>query len=542
MKRRQHQPAAGEVLAALEQQQRARPHDRLQRDRPPGRQRVAGHAVERPDRVWIRQHHHRRPEPEEADAERVAVAPPARLEERDRPQQPAQRLHERRLGRPWRQRAHRRTVAPDRTCSRVRSDAPPHTGARRRNGAARHPPGAAHVLRLQRTIGNRATTRLLQRGRRLPEDAGIATTSRIDGKTRGLIQQAIEQSELLRPYLKGKFPRTPRRPRALFQDPPPTRRTSTTRPTSAIASISATRPKTKTERAKAFGGIGGFFDRKNNAIHVRSRSPFGHALHEEMHKLAQLRPSAASGATFINEGVTQYFADCCCAEHGLDEVKRPRVQGPARLRGEARRRRPSRHTVAAAYFLSDGALREALMQKLRLDDGASHPVAGRRVQARGCRAHAGSAARRPVAASEPVGATSARGGKIARSPRRCARPRRTRPRSPSRTCRASCASARSASAGRRCATLPPPAADAVAHRRRGRRRVRAHRRAAGPGLAGRAARGALAALFGRATERRAALPARAAVGRAAPGRAGGRDGRRGREGGRRARRRSCGAR
>ena len=47
--------------------------------------------------------------------------------------------------------------------ARVRSDAPHHTGARRRRGDAFHPPDVAQVLRLQRTIGNRATTRLLQR-------------------------------------------------------------------------------------------------------------------------------------------------------------------------------------------------------------------------------------------------------------------------------------------------------------------------------------------------------------------------------------------
>ena len=96
----------GEVLAALEQQQRARAHDRLQRERPAGRERVAGHGVERADRLRVGEHHHRRLEAEERDAERVAEAPPAGLQERDRPQQPAQGLHDGRLGRPWRQRAH----------------------------------------------------------------------------------------------------------------------------------------------------------------------------------------------------------------------------------------------------------------------------------------------------------------------------------------------------------------------------------------------------------------------------------------------------
>ena len=127
-----------------------------------------GNGVERADRLGVREHHHRRLEAEEADAERVAEAPPAGLEERDRPQQPAQGLHDRRLGWPWRERAHRRTVAPT---SRARPAPIRRAAPHRRpppSGARLPPPDVAHVLRLQRTIGNRATTRLL----RQPSRAG----------------------------------------------------------------------------------------------------------------------------------------------------------------------------------------------------------------------------------------------------------------------------------------------------------------------------------------------------------------------------------
>ena len=82
------------------------PDDRPQRDRAPGRQPVLRDGVERPDRVRLREHHHRRLEAEEAHAERVAEAAPAGLEERDRPQQPAGRLDDGRCGRAGRQRAH----------------------------------------------------------------------------------------------------------------------------------------------------------------------------------------------------------------------------------------------------------------------------------------------------------------------------------------------------------------------------------------------------------------------------------------------------
>jgi hypothetical protein len=99
MERRQHQPPAGQVIASLEQQQRARAEDRQQRERAAGRQAVLGVAVERPDRPGVREHHQRRLEPQEPHAERVAEPAAAGLQEGDRSQQPAQRLGDRRLAR-----------------------------------------------------------------------------------------------------------------------------------------------------------------------------------------------------------------------------------------------------------------------------------------------------------------------------------------------------------------------------------------------------------------------------------------------------------
>jgi hypothetical protein len=248
--------------------------------------------------------------------------------------------------------------------ARLRSDAAHHAGARRRSGAACPSPAVAHVLRLQRTIGNRATTRLLQRDPRphALQDAGIATTSRIDDKTRGLIQKAIEESDLLRPYLKGKFPRA-----------------AATEGTFEIHSdeddfnqayISYRRiadaPQTARGRADAYGGIGGFFDRSKNAIHLRSRSRFGHALHEEMHKLGNAAFHGYWGDV-INEGTAQYFTDRVLKEQGLDEVKDTEYQDQVAC-AKKLVAATSEDTLAREYFLGDGALREALKQKFKLDD------------------------------------------------------------------------------------------------------------------------------------------------------------------------------
>jgi hypothetical protein len=247
--------------------------------------------------------------------------------------------------------------------ARVRSDAPHRTGARRRSGVA-CPPDVAHVLRLQRTIGNRATTQLLQREAHALKDAGITTTSRIDDKTRGLIQKAVEESEVLRPYLKGKFPRAAAT-EGTFEIHPD--ENSFNDAYISYRHISDA-PKTETERAKAYGGIGGFFDRSKNAIHVRSRSRFGHALHEAMHKLANPAFHGFWGDT-INEGVTQYFTDCVLREQGLDEVKDTEYQDQLAC-AKKLVTATNRDTVAREYFLGDGALREALKQKWSLDDVA----------------------------------------------------------------------------------------------------------------------------------------------------------------------------
>jgi hypothetical protein len=250
--------------------------------------------------------------------------------------------------------------------ARVRSDTPHRTGARRRGGAA-CPPDVAHVLRLQRAIGNRATTRLLQRdGTKVQphslKDAGITTTSRVNDKTRGHIQKAIEESEVLRPFLKGKFPHAAATEGKfeIHSDEDDFNQAYISYQQIGDA------PKTARGRADSYGGIGGFFDRKNNAIHVRSRSHFGHALHEAMHKLGNPAFKGFWGPVF-NEGVAQYFTDCVLREQGLDEVKDTEYQEQVAC-AKKLVTATDRDTVAREYFLGDGSLSAALKKKWSLDD------------------------------------------------------------------------------------------------------------------------------------------------------------------------------
>ncbi len=74
---------------------------------PPRRHLVPALAVQRADDFGARHHHQRRLEALERDAERVAVAAPAVLEEADRPRDPARGLHGGRLGRAGGERSHR---------------------------------------------------------------------------------------------------------------------------------------------------------------------------------------------------------------------------------------------------------------------------------------------------------------------------------------------------------------------------------------------------------------------------------------------------
>jgi hypothetical protein len=241
--------------------------------------------------------------------------------------------------------------------TRIRSHAQHLTGRRRQ--VARRPPDEELVLHLQHTIGNRATTQLLQRAPQVLTKAGIKTDSRVSDKTPGLIQTALEESEELKPFLKGKFPGS-----VVTKDFEIHSRENTFN--EAIkAHFGNKEPMTEKQMAEAYGGYGGFFDRKNRRIHVRSRSTFGHAVHEAMHKVSSSGFRGFWG-DFLNEGVTQLFTDRLLVEHGLTKVTDHRYKDELEC-AEKLVALTDWQTVAAAYFQSDGKLREAVMKKLNVD-------------------------------------------------------------------------------------------------------------------------------------------------------------------------------
>ena len=252
--------------------------------------------------------------------------------------------------------SHRRDVL-----ARLRSDLPHHAGGRRRSGVARRPPDAELVLRLQRTIGNRATTRLLRKTDALKR-AGITTDSLVDDQTPKWIQAALVESQKLRPYLRNKFPGSAITAKGKFEIH--TREDDFNQVAHTLTGDGSR--MTKDQRTAAYGKVGGVFDRGSGVVHVRSRTKFGNAVHEAMHRVAHPGFHGFWGE-FINEGVTQYFADCLLREQDLPIVTnhdyKKQLACAQKLVTVS-----SFEAVASAYFQMDNnALHDAVMKHLKMD-------------------------------------------------------------------------------------------------------------------------------------------------------------------------------
>ena len=256
----------------------------------------------------------------------------------------------------------------------------------------RQAPDEHLVLRLQRTIGNRATTRLLreptieedvaaERARfdaRAKEHAqrvagyrqraqphvlkrhGITTDSKVDDETPSMIQAALAESLKLRPYLRGKFPAL-----SITKDFT-IHAVEDDFNTAAAEHFNDTTVKTKDERAAKYGTIGGFYDRRHHRIVVRTRTKFGHAVHESMHRVSHPGFRGFFG-DFINEGVTQLMADCLLQEQGLSVVT-DHDYGKQLECAKKLVAATNFDSVARAYFYNDTAIRQALIRRFQLKD------------------------------------------------------------------------------------------------------------------------------------------------------------------------------
>ena len=188
--------------------------------------------------------------------------------------------------------------------------------------------------------------------------AGVKTNTRASAGQLDLLRTVIEASPTLMPYLtqqrsQGAQPTNLRDQQrfkahdADFQD------------AARRANIAAPEP------GKA---IGGFYDRPTDTIHLPSTAEFGDALHEAIHKYSPTVPCGRRPSTilqcrcggFLNEGLTQYFADIVLTDQGLQKSTHHQYQQQLAC---ARRFVNTYHLddVARLYFLGDqGTLHEFL--------------------------------------------------------------------------------------------------------------------------------------------------------------------------------------
>ena len=280
-------------------------------------------------------------------------------------------------------------------------------------------PDVAHVLRLQRTIGNRATTRLLRSGgvladveqerarfeaakrthrQRLahypPSPHALRTrasppTSRIDGRRakypegdrgeqdRSPTSRASSRAPRHRGHVRGPSQRgglQPGRHQLPAHHRRPADRDGARRGSTATSAASSTAVTTRSTSARARSSAMRFTRRC-----TRSPNPV-------------FKPY---WKRFINEGVTQYFTDVLLKEQGLSVVTDHEYQDELAC-AKKLVAATSFEVVASAYFLNDGRLRESARRGGSSSKRSrSRPRWTRRRSARACRAGCRRAPRRP---------------------------------------------------------------------------------------------------------------------------------------------------
>jgi hypothetical protein len=182
------------------------------------------------------------------------------------------------------------------------------------------------------------------------------------------VEGLIETSKLLEPYLTGKLAKT-----------------SVAKNFHVYGSNEEFESKAdKLDGEKPIGGtkIGGFYDRPSDSIHLPPRAPFGNALHEGIHKYSSAI-FKAQFLQFLNEGVTQYFADRVQDEHKVkghaENAYGPQLECANTVLGWLKE---GVKTLAEAYFQGKvqpvreaiffklGIKTEAEFGKLKKDNGA----------------------------------------------------------------------------------------------------------------------------------------------------------------------------
>ncbi len=125
------------------------------------------------------------------------------------------------------------------------------------------------------------------------------------------------------------------------------------------------------------GDIGGFYCRKDGNIYVvagsgkERSSTLGDAVHESVHKKSKYT-LASKFTDFINEGVTQYFADRVLNDQGLPDYKGHTYQAQLACAKDLIRVSGGMDEVAKEYFQGKSDIANVLHDKFSAELAAAH--------------------------------------------------------------------------------------------------------------------------------------------------------------------------
>jgi hypothetical protein len=188
---------------------------------------------------------------------------------------------------------------------------------------------------------------------------GVESTTRVGKSTAGLLQAALAESRVLRPYIKGKLKTSAIPGKVKIHD-------SDAEFEYSFEKLNEIKDSPAAIQAQA-RKVRGFYHRKSGTIHLRPGSNLGHALHEAIHKLASPAFFNFYGS-FWEEGVCQYFTDRVLEEQGLPAMK-SHLYGTELGCAKRLVAFTSHEVVAEAYFVNHTVLLNQLTAKLRLDRG-----------------------------------------------------------------------------------------------------------------------------------------------------------------------------
>jgi hypothetical protein len=142
---------------------------------------------------------------------------------------------------------------------------------------------------------------------------GVKTITRVSQKTASLIQDVLERSRVLRPFIEQKLRRIMIPTRFVHHQSDEEFDYAYTKLHNLVIPIGSAEEKELKARR-------GFYHPRTDTIHLRPFANVGHALHEAIHKYASSGFRAVFGG-FLDEGVTQYFTNCILREQGVSEGK-----------------------------------------------------------------------------------------------------------------------------------------------------------------------------------------------------------------------------